>query len=92
MHITDIKYVDIPEDLQRKEQRTPCYGCSKREMGCHAKCSEYKEWRAAYDEQKRLRQNKEIAEYATERKARLYRIHRNGSSRRNSALFRNYRR
>lgn len=27
----------------------PCYGCQKREIGCHAKCDQYQEARAEAD-------------------------------------------
>lgn len=29
--------------------KNPCYGCTKRFLGCHDKCPEYTEWRAAND-------------------------------------------
>ena len=29
---------------------SPCMGCEKREVGCHARCGAYKEYRKALDE------------------------------------------
>lgn len=31
----------------------PCKGCDSRYAGCHAKCPEYKEWRAEFDRVKK---------------------------------------
>lgn len=28
---------------------SPCHGCTKRVVGCHGKCPEYKKWRAKLD-------------------------------------------
>ena len=30
----------------------PCKGCDSRYVGCHAKCPEYKGWRAEFDQRK----------------------------------------
>ena len=30
----------------------PCKGCDSRYVGCHAKCPEYKDWRAEFDQRK----------------------------------------
>lgn len=34
-------------------EKTPCYGCDKRQINCHSKCPEYCTWRKAKDEEKR---------------------------------------
>lgn len=28
----------------RKDTTTPCFGCTKRQAGCHAKCPDYLDW------------------------------------------------
>ena len=30
----------------------PCAGCDDREIGCHAKCERYKDWRRVMDERR----------------------------------------
>lgn len=34
---------------------TPCKRCDSRYAGCHAKCPEYKEWRAEFDKEKKAK-------------------------------------
>ena len=34
---------------------TPCKRCDSRCTGCHAKCDEYKEWRAEFDKAKKAK-------------------------------------
>lgn len=31
--------------------KPPCYGCERRELGCHGRCAEYAAWRKAKDEE-----------------------------------------
>lgn len=38
----------------------PCRDCAKRQIGCHAKCSSYGEWKACNDE---LRYQRHKASY-----------------------------
>lgn len=48
--------------------KNPCMGCGKREMGCHAKCEEYKAFWAAREEARKdaalRREAKEFTLYA----------------------------
>lgn len=38
---------------------SPCRNCPKRETGCHARCSDYGDWRKEKDEEnKRIREGK----------------------------------
>ena len=32
----------------------PCKGCPRREVGCHAKCEDYKSWKAEWDEMQKV--------------------------------------
>lgn len=36
--------------LTVQEPACPCRGCEQRHSGCHAKCVNYEEWRAAMDD------------------------------------------
>lgn len=71
--------------------KSPCYGCELRNMGCHATCSKYKEWRAALDAEKPV-QHDDMSGYIFARGDRLNRMQRSGTTRGNSSLFRNSRR
>lgn len=72
--------------------KSPCYGCGSRSMGCHAGCAAYKDWRAALDASKPNCRRDEMKEYAYARGARLNRLRRSGTARGKSSLFRNFRR
>lgn len=39
-----------------KETEPPCFGCTKRHAGCHAKCSGYLDWNE--ERQKMLEENR----------------------------------
>ena len=32
----------------------PCHGCEERQVGCHAKCARYEEYRTAYEVIKKM--------------------------------------
>lgn len=38
----------MPEERDR--ENAPCRGCEKRKTGCHARCDDYKAFRARHDE------------------------------------------
>jgi len=33
-----------------KNITNPCGNCTRRQLGCHGKCEDYKEWKSAMDE------------------------------------------
>lgn len=43
-----------------KDTPAPCYGCTKRHMGCHAKCPDYADWdkehKAFLEEKRKLQE------------------------------------
>ena len=41
----------------------PCKGCTDREIGCHAKCSKYIEWKTEWDKRKNMITEAKIFEY-----------------------------
>ena len=40
-----------------------CYGCTKRKVGCHSNCEDYKEWLEEHHKIKKERQRKEKKYY-----------------------------
>ena len=50
-----------------------CYGCEKREVGCHARCEEYKAYKAQIAKEKQLRhKDREFEDYVFESKKRIF--------------------
>lgn len=51
--------------MSRVRMNPPCYPkCDKRQMYCHSKCDEYKQWRAALDaENDKRHKNDEVNDY-----------------------------
>lgn len=43
-----------------KETKPPCYGCTKRHVGCHAKCSGYLDWNE--ERQQRMKEHQKTLE------------------------------
>lgn len=43
-------------------KNAPCKDCEKRELGCHARCEDYKEYRKQQDALIELRKSKEVEE------------------------------
>lgn len=41
----------------------PCKGCTDREIGCHAKCSKYIEWKTEWDRRKNMITEAKTFEY-----------------------------
>lgn len=39
----------------------PCKECPKRQVGCHAKCEDYKSWKAELDEYQKVQRGKRRA-------------------------------
>jgi len=39
-------------------ENNPCYGCTGRNAECHAKCENYRAWKTAVDENKRIQNQK----------------------------------
>jgi len=35
------------------KNKSPCYNCKKRVVGCHSNCSDYQEWKKQNDKRKR---------------------------------------
>ena len=54
--------------------KCPCRYCEKRDVGCHGKCSDYKEWKAESDKlheiERKERQNYKLGSIAN--KPRFY--------------------
>lgn len=51
--------------------KTPCKGCEKRYVGCHAKCEDYKAYRVPFDEmQEKRRRESVVAAMANDRTTR----------------------
>ena len=44
------------------KNNVPCYGCTKRKVGCHASCENYLSFRANHDVEKASIQEKKILE------------------------------
>ncbi|WP_130806496.1 hypothetical protein [Senegalia massiliensis] len=40
-----------------------CYNCTKREIGCHSTCEEYKEWKAKKKASTSYKRDKEYHQY-----------------------------
>lgn len=68
----------------------PCFGCERRQVGCHGGCEDYKGYRARLDEKNEAeRANSEVYEYFRLRRARksvidakrMIRCERNGRGR-----------
>ena len=56
-------------ELPRAKGKSPCYGCEKRQIGCHANCAEYAGYRAEQDAFKKARINQSIVDSDIEFKA-----------------------
>ena len=43
----------------------PCKECEERKVGCHAKCEDYKEWKAEYEKAKERDNKSRHIEYGS---------------------------
>lgn len=54
--------------------KCPCYKCEERQVGCHAKCGRYKEWKEFMEKRKTIMSDAEVRDYildSIERNRRL---------------------
>lgn len=63
------------------KEMNPCYGCSKRTVGCHSSCEDYKRYLKEYKDKKvsikrYLESDTSYRDYNTEKIARLQKFKR----------------